>query len=317
MQKHILVIILSISCLSVFSQKRQNVYYIKNGIPIKDKELADYRRVIQEPDSGSTLYNLLEFYPDNTEKTIARVSKYEPNLVYDGIMQSFNKKGILVEKTNYVNGKMSGEASYFYENGKLKKTLIYDANVKAPGVNTPSSYKIISYFDSSGNQSIKEGNGYLKEKNSTGFDEGTYLNSNKDGIWKGEVLDGTYEEKYDNGKFISGEAKSANGKKSKYKIPDEYPDFPGGIGEFYKYIGKEFKYPKEAIAMKVSGKLYINFVVDKDGSLTDITFKNRMGYGIEDAALKIFEDAPKWNPGKSHGIPLRVKYNININLKPM
>lgn len=315
MKKQFLILLLIAFSLNIYAQKKQNVYYVKNGIPTTDIKNADFRRIIQEPDSGSNLFNIFEFYLDNTEKTIAKASKYEPKLVFEDVFQSFNEKGILIEKLNYENGKLNGVSEYFYNNGKPKKTLIYDANVKLPGVNSSTSFKITSYFDSLGNQTIKDGNGYFKEENKNGFEEGAYLNSNKDGIWKGKINDETYEEKYKDGKFISGEAKLVNGKISKYKVPEEFPDYPGGIAEFYKYIGKEFKYPKEAVTFRVNGKLYINFVIDKDGRLIDIKFKNTFGHGIEEEALRIFENSPKWNPGKQHGIPVKVKYNININLK--
>jgi len=315
MKKRFLIFFLLSTCLSAFSQKRQNVYYIKNGIPVQDKESAEFRRIIQEPDSGSTLYQLFEFYPNNIEKTVAQVSKFEPALVYEGVVSLYNKQGILIEKSNYKSGKLIGEAQYFYDNGKQKKTIIYEASIKTASGQEQTVYKLINYYDSLGNQKVKEGNGYYKEEKDNDTEEGNYVNGNKDGVWKGNIKEDTYEEVYQEGKFVSGTAKFSNGKTSKYTVANETPTYPGGISEFYKYLSKEFKYPKEAVNSGINAKLYISFVLDKNGVLSDITFKNRFGYGIEEEAYRIFKNSPTWNPGKQHGIPVRVIYNIPINLK--
>jgi hypothetical protein len=90
MYKKILTLALLLFSINAFSQKRQNIYYFKDGMPTSNKETADYRRVVQEPDSGSNLFHVFEFYSDNTDKTVGLVSKYEPNLVFEGIVKHFN-----------------------------------------------------------------------------------------------------------------------------------------------------------------------------------------------------------------------------------
>jgi len=79
-------------------------------------------------------------------------------------------------------------------------------------------------------------------------------------------------------------------------------------------LAQNYKFPSEAKRNQVSGKLYLSFVVEKDGSLTDYEFKNSLGYGTQEEAVKVLNECPKWNPGEQHSIPVRVKYNININL---
>ena len=307
MKKHILTLITLTLCISSFAQKRSTVSYFKKDMITENKDDYDYRRVIQETDTP-TLYRLYEFYPDNTEKTIGTVSKYTPTLVYEGSRQSFNKKGILTSKVNYKNGALSGECTYYYNNGKLENIFQYDDN-------NPKQRRWITGIDSLGNQFIKDGNGIFKKSDEKGQgEEGNYKDGYKDGTWKGTANKATYEEIYENGKFKSGTATLQDGKQITYDKMEQQPDFKGGMVEFYRYLTRNYKFPSEAKKNRVGGRLYISFVVERDGRLTDYEFKNNLGYGTQEEAIRVLDQCPKWIPGQQHGIPVRVKYNININL---
>lgn len=314
MYKKVLTLCLLLFSINSFAQKRQNIYYFKNGMLTSNKETADYRRVVQEPDSGSSLFPVFEFYSDNTDKTIGLVSKYEPNLVFEGLVKRFNKKGILTEELNYKNGKLSGKAIYYYDNGKVKRELDYNENVKVTGVSDHVFSRLINEYDSLGNQNIKDGNGSYICSGKELTEQGNYKNGYKDGVWKGLVNGNAFEENYQDGRLIAGTAHTKEGKTIEYTVAEEYPNYPGGIGDFYKYLGRNYRFPSEAQKNGVRGRLYISFAVEKDGKLTDYSFKNDLGYGTREEAIRVLDRSPKWNPGKQHGIPVRVKYNININL---
>ncbi len=90
---------------------------------------------------------------------------------------------------------------------------------------------------------------------------------------------------------------------------------PGGMAAFYKYVGKEMKYPKQARRLGVEGKVFVQFVVDKDGTLTDIKVVKGIGSGCDEEAIRVLKQAPKWNPGKQRGRPVRQRMSIPIIFK--
>ena len=100
-----------------------------------------------------------------------------------------------------------------------------------------------------------------------------------------------------------------------FTIVEEPATFPGGLSAFYVYLDKEFKYPKQAQRMGISGRVFVQFVVERDGSLTDIHVIKGIGAGCDEEAVRVFEESPKWTPGKQRGKPVRQKMNQSILFK--
>jgi TonB family protein len=90
------------------------------------------------------------------------------------------------------------------------------------------------------------------------------------------------------------------------------PTYPGGIEKFYQFLGQNIKYPAEALDKKVEGNVHVSFIVEEDGSLTDIKVERKLGAGTDEEAVRVLKLAKKWNPGMKDGKPVRVKYNIPI-----
>ena len=98
-----------------------------------------------------------------------------------------------------------------------------------------------------------------------------------------------------------------------YLIVGQMPQFPGGKTALNRYIRDHLTYPFEALKHNVQGKVNVEFVVGKDGTLTEIrTVGAKLGYGLEEIAIKIFQGMPKWLPGKQDGIPVPVYMMIPI-----
>ncbi|SEL51742.1 energy transducer TonB [Parapedobacter koreensis] len=92
------------------------------------------------------------------------------------------------------------------------------------------------------------------------------------------------------------------------------PEPPGGLKSFMEWVGKNYDYPQAAIEAGVNGQVQISFVVERDGSLTDIRVVRDLKYGTGEAALKLLQKAPKWSPGIQNGRPVRVAYTLPIRL---
>ncbi|CAM4066578.1 energy transducer TonB [Flavobacterium sinopsychrotolerans] len=90
------------------------------------------------------------------------------------------------------------------------------------------------------------------------------------------------------------------------------PDFPGGINKFYKFVGDNYQTPEEE---GLKGKVYVTFVVEKDGSLTDIKVIRDIGYGTGKEAIRVLKKCPKWTPGEQNGKKVRVLYSLPITIQ--
>ena len=91
----------------------------------------------------------------------------------------------------------------------------------------------------------------------------------------------------------------------------------GGMSAFYEYVGKKMqgKYPAQARRMGIEGKVFVEFVVNKDGSIVDVRAMKGIGAGCDELAVKVVQEAPAWKPGKQRGKPVRQKMVLPITFK--
>jgi hypothetical protein len=93
---------------------------------------------------------------------------------------------------------------------------------------------------------------------------------------------------------------------------DVKPEFPGGQKEFDKYIRKNYNVPPEA--KQIKGKVFVTFIIEKDGSLTDIKVLRDLGFGTGKEAIHVLEQSPKWIPGQQKGMIVRTTYTLPISI---
>lgn len=94
---------------------------------------------------------------------------------------------------------------------------------------------------------------------------------------------------------------------------EQAPAFPGGDAAFGKYLSKNIRYPAVARENNVQGRVILTFVVERDGSLTDIKVVRGIGSGCDEEAVRVLKSSPKWKPGIQNGRPVRVQYSIPVN----
>jgi len=97
---------------------------------------------------------------------------------------------------------------------------------------------------------------------------------------------------------------------------DEMPEYPGGWEEMYKYVAKNLSYPKSAREKKIEGKVFIQFIVEKDGTISSAAIKKGFNNECDEAALKIIKLlSAKWTPGKKSGETVRTEISVPIIFK--
>jgi len=91
------------------------------------------------------------------------------------------------------------------------------------------------------------------------------------------------------------------------------PEYPGGEAALGKFLQKNIKYPPVAKENGIQGKAYIQFVVERDGSLTDVKSLRDPGAGLGEEAIRVLKLSPHWKPGIQNGKPVRVQFTIPVN----
>ena len=100
-----------------------------------------------------------------------------------------------------------------------------------------------------------------------------------------------------------------------FKIVEEMPSFPGGEAKLMEYVSKNIKYPQIARETGIQGRVFVNFVVEPDGSVSNVTVLRGIGGGCDEEAMRVVKNMPKWKPGKQRGKAVRVQYMLPVNFR--
>ena len=97
-----------------------------------------------------------------------------------------------------------------------------------------------------------------------------------------------------------------------FQVVEEMPEFPGGLAECMKWLGKNIKYPQISQENGVQGRVIVQFVVNKDGTVVDPVVVRGVDPYLDKEALRVITQMPKWKPGKQRGKAVRVKYTVPV-----
>jgi protein TonB len=97
-----------------------------------------------------------------------------------------------------------------------------------------------------------------------------------------------------------------------FRVVESMPVFPGGEAALYAYLAENTEYPKIAREAAISGTVYVSFVVEKDGFITDVQLLRGIGGGCDEEAIRVVQNMPVWTPGKQRNIPVRVQYSLGV-----
>lgn len=331
MKKILILIYLLFTLIGANAQKKQNVYYLKNSGLEVVKDSADFVRVIQEPDSSETNFSYLEYHMNGKRKTLGKVSAFEPKIVMEGVIVRFNQEGKRIEITPYGNGIPKGMSYHYFDNGKMYKQIEYGdftppqeqrgipkTDYISPLSNPNPNAKLVFMADSLGVVYVKDGNGHVKDVKATAknviTEEGEYKDGVKHGVWKGSEMlrNYSYVESYEMGKLIAGES-TQRSQKYQYSLSLFSPaQFIGGMDRFNQHVGSNLRYPSDAVAVKATGKVLVEFTVAEDGRVTEVIAKISAHRALDAEAIRIVRSSPRWIPAAERGIPISVKYYIPI-----
>lgn len=115
--------------------------------------------------------------------------------------------------------------------------------------------------------------------------------------------------------FEISKRKESSGTLKINKEVDEWPQYSGGKNELVKFIGNNVKYPKEAAESGISGKVFVEFIIDKNGEVTNATVLRGIGSGCDEEALRVVNSMPNWTPGQKEGESVDVKMVLPITFQ--
>lgn len=204
----------------------------------------------------------------------------------------------------------------YYPNGKIKVTGTYDLDSPKNKQGYFKSFDEDGFLESEGNYINNKSEGLHKSYKTKGklWLEEEMSHGQNNGALKTYFTSGTIKriEQYENGKFIEGKCFATTGLDTAFYPYQEMPEFIGGVEALYKFLEKNVHYPKAARKAKIEGKVIVRFVVDVDGSVTDIKVKKRCNPYLDEEAIRVLSLSPKWKPGTIEGRLVKVFYSIPI-----
>lgn len=202
------------------------------------------------------------------------------------------KSGQIKSKTpysSYSNLEINGKYQQWYKNGKINDETDYE-NGKLNG-------KLKEWF--------KDGGIYRDVEYKNGLLHGNVLTYWENGNKK-------RTDKFENGKLIEGKCFSSNGFDTTYYEYEKRPEFQGGEDALYQFFIREITYPKKARKEGTEGTVYIQFVIEKDGSVSNVKIVKSVSTLCDEEALRVIKKMPKWKPGELDGKLVRISFRIPI-----
>lgn len=316
-KKALFILIISIVCsFSAKAQKDTLVYYMRTyrvsetmtfdgQVQIKDS--AEFYRVILPRDTNSdkNLFMVVDYYKDGKTKMMGKSIDQSYQLPLEGACIEFFPNGHRKSIKNFEGGKLLGDVTAYFPNGKLYLIGSYAKNSKL----------IISKCrDSTGKTLAENGNGHCIKYDHDFkriYAEGDILNGLEEGVWHGFLEDSaryicTYE------KGISKKGIGYDKKGGKYPFTTTDVVLPH-FDEFSAFLARNIHYPAVAKENDIQGIVYINFAVNKDGQLSDLKIIRGIGSGCDEEVMRVMKVSSPWVPGYQFGMPVRVPYTLPIS----
>ena len=304
------LIIVLVFLISAFAQSQDKVVFMDSLYREVNGTNYQIKRVIVDFALEKNEYKVFEY---NQENKLLLEGTYADKISLKriGAFTSYYPNGNKKELTTYSEFKPSGTHIEWYENGNKKLEGEYVNAAFDSGKN----YKILQYWNENNVQKVVDGNGDFFDKNKLYVFQKKKKNGFKDGEWKGTMF-GSYQivEEYQEGKLLLGTNTDQDGNSVSYTELERRPEPVDGMTHFYKFVGNNFNYTKAAIKNSVRGKIMLQFVVDKEGKITEVKVIKGLGYGLDEEAIRVVSSYKNWIPGMQRGRKVRCSYNLPLSL---
>jgi len=279
--KLLVITLLVLGSFSSFAQSAGQYLDEKKNL-LTGPEGASYYREIKEK---GRRYIVKDFYVSNEQLAMDAIcSEVQPRLVYDGPFKTYHKNGKPMQDGAFEDSKRLGLWKTYYENGQQEEEVLYEKD--------KADYQ--QHWDESGNAHLVNGTGHYTENYSQGEQHLEIMD---------HQLIASYSVKPESGDTI-------------YVVVQEPASFLGGMSELYKEVGEALRYPADARQRGIQGKVFVEFIVDKDGTLRDIK-------AIKGPHILLNEEAERvmrmmkydWTPGKVKGKPVAQKMVLPLSFK--
>jgi|GEM_PF-4184987 len=331
------------------ARKPVNISQYRNGIPDGPYTIYNYDRdgLLQTIVKGKYVDGFrqgeVSLY---TADNVLMATFNEENGMKQGPYTSYYRDGSIRETGFYKNNSQHNTCTEYDENGKVSRILLYnEGDLEKSTVFWPGGKIRQAEYEGSEYQKqiLKEytENGSLRYIKTETPDSVIFISYHPNGKRSAELHAGAEMPRiwyYNvNGKEIGKEAFLA-----KYKLPqemeeltevsmfpppppepvaapeeiltmpEESPEFPGGQKALFEFLLREIKYPSMAMEMGIQGSVYVRFVIEKDGTVTDPRIVKGLGSGCDEEVLRVIKRMPPWEPGKVNGNPVRVTMQIPV-----
>ena len=268
-----------------------------------------YIRLIKDYYLEKETYSVIDYYKTGVvQRTGTTESKDQ--VIKTGQFVSFYENGKRKSIANYKKDRIYGNYYELYEDGNKKLEGEYIEGKEK----FTTKLKINQFWNSKNIQTVIDGNGNYEEIRENYFASGKIKNGFKDGLWDGfdKKLGYSFSENYENQKLISGLSIDSNKVEHKYNAIEIRPIPKRGMNNFNRHIAKTFNLPK---VEGLKGKIYLTFVVETYGSITDVKVLRDIGYGTGNEAIRVLTNYGVWIPGVQRGIKVRTSFSLPISVQ--
>lgn len=293
------------------SEPIANLVFLDSTYHSCPQEKQVYYKVIEDYFNPRTIYNYSIYYKSKQIKRRgSSIDKNQTNLQGNFIeyYQNGNKKEIGIYDKNH----QFGNFMEWYENGSKKAQGNYPEYDKDAMFQTPV---ITSYWDANGTQTVSDGKGIMEVQEETFEEKGALENGLKMGLWQGKnkTQNYTYTENYLNGKLLNGVSTDIFGAETPYTKLGIKPEAYKGVNDFYRHVGNKFR--MEQLQLDIAGKVVLSFVVEKNGTISDIKIIQSLHPKVDEEAIRVLKSYPAWIPGVIKGQKVRVFYTLPITIQ--